>query len=280
VSNSLAITTTVGPRNATTDPETGLRFYLWKGTKYPSSTSMRRMAGLPFMLHQWTLSKVIERAVSEFPLMTAMMNRPPRPRERVRDKNIAKEVGRWLRSASTEERDSAAELGTAVHDAAVNMLPIVAVDADVQPFLRQFYDWLAKSRATILTTERQVWNLTVGYAGTFDLLVRFPNGDIAVVDIKTGRGTYPDHVLQLISYALAEFVGEDDIVDQPMTDLLHQANTMALLHLREDGWTWQVVTASTEAFTAFRGLADFAKWANLHQTITDLIERERSGAAS
>jgi hypothetical protein len=275
----LAITTTVGPKNATTDPQTGLRYYVWKGEKYPSSTSLRRMAGLPFMLHQWTVSKVIERAVSEFSLMTQMMNRPVRPRERVRDKNVVKEVSRWLRSAATEERDSAAELGTAVHDAATNMVPIVGVDPDVRPYLLQFYDWMAESKATVLATERQVWNLTIGYAGTFDLLVKFPDGSIAVVDIKTGRGTYPDHVLQLHSYALAEFVGEDDIEDARATGWLHQANTMALLHLHEDGWTWQVIPANAEAFVAFRGMAAFAKWASLNQTIDGLVERERTGAA-
>ena len=101
-----SITLTAGPKNATTDPETGLRYYDWKGRKLPSSTSLRRMAGLPFRLHQWTISKVVERAVLENQILAPMLDRPASPRERVRDKNVAKEASRWLRSAATEERDA------------------------------------------------------------------------------------------------------------------------------------------------------------------------------
>ena len=35
----------VGPKNARTDPNTGLRFYTWQGVEYPSVTTIRRMAG-------------------------------------------------------------------------------------------------------------------------------------------------------------------------------------------------------------------------------------------
>jgi len=41
----------IGPRNARTD-QSGLRFYTWQGVEYPSVTTIRRMAGLSFPLHQ------------------------------------------------------------------------------------------------------------------------------------------------------------------------------------------------------------------------------------
>ena len=41
------ITVAPGPRNAHTDPESGLRFYRWQSRDLPSATSVRRMAGLP-----------------------------------------------------------------------------------------------------------------------------------------------------------------------------------------------------------------------------------------
>jgi hypothetical protein len=230
------------------------------------------------MLHQWALSKVIERAVEEHDLLQTMMNRPVRKRERVRDKNVRKEAGRWLRSAATEERDAAAELGTLVHDLAVRRVALANVaDPDAYPFLVQFYDWLRVSGATIIATEQQVFNLTVGYAGTFDCLVEFPNGDIAVVDLKTGRGTYAEHALQLVSYSLAEFVGADDVIDVGLTQLLHSANTMALLHLRADGWKYQRVPADPGMFRAFRALAAFAVWMAKHPTIDGLVDYEEEG---
>jgi hypothetical protein len=266
------ITLTSGPRNATTDPETGLRYYDWKGRKLPSSTSLRRMAGLPFKLHQWTISKVVERAVMEHGILTQMLDRPAKPRERVRDKNVQKEAGRWLRSAATEERDAAAELGTLVHDLAVRQVPVHLADPDAQPYLLWFYDWLQKSGCNIIATEKQVFNLTVGYAGTFDFLVEFPNGDIGVIDLKTGRGTYTDHALQLVSYAMGEFIGQDDVIDQVLTDALHEANTMALLHVSETGWHYQRIPADAEMFIAFRGLAAFAIWSAAYPDLTPLVD--------
>jgi len=273
----MQITVTAGPRNAHTDPETGLRFYDWKGRKLPSTTSIRRMAGVPFMLHQWAISKVVERAVGEYAILDAMMSRPARPRERVREKNVAKEVGRWLRSASTEERDAAAELGTLVHDCAVKRISLAQVAPEARPYLAQFYDWLIVSGVNIIATEQQVFNLELGYAGTFDLLVEFPDGSIGVIDIKTGRGTYPEHALQLVSYALAEFVGADDIIDQPLTDALHKANRMGILHLAADHWTYQQVPATAPMFEAFQGLLKFAIWMATHPDMTNVVEGTRTG---
>jgi hypothetical protein len=279
VSGPATITlTSGGPRNAHTDPETGLRYYDWRGQKLPSTTSLRRMAGVPFTLHQWALSRVIERATEEHVLLEAMMSRPKRPRERVRDKNVRKEAGRWLRSAATEERDAAAELGTLVHDLAVARVALQNVaDPDAAPFLGNFYDWLDVSGVHIIATEQQVFAPTLGYAGTFDLLVEFPNGDIGVIDLKTGRGTWPEHALQLVSYALAEFVGADDVIDVALTAALHRANTMALLHLRADGWEYQRIPADAQMFDAFKGLISFAVWMAKHPTLVGLIDDEQAG---
>jgi hypothetical protein len=273
-----SITLTSGPKNAHTDPETGLRYYDWRGQKLPSTTSLRRMAGVPFTLHQWALSRVIERAVEEHTLLETMMSRPNRPRERVRDKNVRKEASRWLRSAATEERDAAAELGTLVHDLAVARVALQNVaDPDARPYLGNFYDWLDVSGVHIIATEQQVFAPTLGYAGTFDILGEFPNGDIGVIDLKTGKGTWPEHALQLVSYALAEFVGKDDVIDVALTDALHQANTMALLHLQADGWEYQRIPADAKMFEAFRGLIDFAVWMAKHPTLAGLVDDQQSG---
>ena len=270
--------TSGGPRNAHTDPETGLRYYDWRGQKLPSTTSLRRMAGVPFMLHQWALSRVIERAVEEHVLLDQMMNRAKRPRERVRDKNVRKEASRWLRSAATEERDAAAELGTLVHDLAVARVALQNVaDPDARPYLAQFYDYLDVSQVHIIATEQQVFAPTLGYAGTFDLMVEDTNGDIGILDIKTGRGTYPEHALQLVSYALADFVGADDVIDVALTKALHQANFMALLHLTDSSWEYLRIPADAAMFEAFKGLIRFAVWMAAHPELAPLVDDQQMG---
>lgn len=266
------ITIPVGPRNAYTNSENGLRFYRWQGTDYPSVTSIRRMAGLPFGLHAWTISKVVERAVNGHADLGKMIG-SGRPEQ-------VKAAKAWLRAASTEERDAAANLGTRVHDAVSEGKAVVDVGADLAPFVLHFRHWLDQTGAVILLTERQVWNITLGYAGTFDMLVRFPSGEVYVIDLKTGKGTYTDHALQCIAYSMAEFVGEDNVIDRAATTLLKEASGMALLHLRPDGWKFQALRTTPEVFTAFRGLLAFAKFSSEHPTIDTLVRAERTGAAS
>jgi hypothetical protein len=274
------ITVTSGPKNATTDPETGLRYYTWKGKRLPSVSSLRRMAGLSFQLHTWAISRVIDRAIDQRDILTAMMERPARKRERVRDKNVRLETSRWLRSASTEERDAAAELGTAVHTAAMSQANVEDVDHEVQPYLRQYQAFLDDSRIEVLAFEKQCFNLDIGYAGSFDLLVRFPNGEVYVIDIKTSGGTYVDHALQLVGYALAEFVGEDDVVDERLTGLLQSATGMALLHLTATGWTFQRIEVTPALFAAFRGLLTFATFMFGHQRIESVVRAQKQGQAT
>jgi hypothetical protein len=272
------VTIAPGPRNARTDSSTGLRFYTWQGRELPSVTTVRRMAGIPHGLHQWTLNQVILRAVTEHEQLTAMLTRERRPRERVLEKNRMEEAGRWLRLAATEERDAAAKLGTAVHDAAAEGLDPDAVDPEVRPRLFQFRDWVRSAKPWILGTEFQVFNLSEGYAGTADLLVRLVDGSIWLVDLKTGKGTYSEHLLQLMGYLMGELVGQDDVVDPRLTALLRQVTGIAVLHLADDHWEFRPLEATREAWAAFTGLLRFATWMHANQSIDDVTVTTRRGA--
>jgi hypothetical protein len=266
---------TPGPRNASTDSRTGLRSYTWQGRKLTSVTSFRRVAGIPHGLNQWMLSQVINRAVQEFPTLTSMLTREPRNRERVVEKNRQSEASKWLRSASTEERDRKAALGTAVHDAAASGKTLDEVGDDVRPYLAQFLYWLEVTGAEVIASEFQVWNLTVGYAGSADALVRFPNGQVWLIDYKTGSGTYPEHAVQLIAYADAEIVGSDDVIDEVLTPILHSISGMAVLHLQEDHCEFIALRMDNETGEAFRALVRFASWMSAHQDMSTVTLASR-----
>jgi hypothetical protein len=184
-----------------------------------------------------------------------------------------------LRAAATAERDAAASLGTAVHDAAAAGLTLDEVSAAIAPRLQQFYDWLAKSGAEILGSEFQCWNLELGYAGTADALVRLRDGSIWLVDYKTGKGVYGEFALQLIAYSMAEFVGEDNRVNDELTALLHQVTGMAILHLGGDGWEFRAIEAVPETWDAFQGLLKFAVWMVNHGTADSITTASRNSAA-
>lgn len=260
-----------GPRNAHTDPGSGLRFYTWQGRDLPSVTTIRRLAGIPHTLHQWSLTQVINRVLDDWPGLGSML--------RTGTPDAVEGVRVHLRRAATEERDRKAALGTAVHDAAALGRSLTDVPSEVAPFLRQYLDWLGKSKAEVLLAERQVWSLDVGYAGTFDLLARFPDGSLWVVDLKTGSGLYPDHALQLAAYRHAEFVGQDDAIDDAATWLLKGVTGTAVLHLSARKWEFHSVVSGPAEWRAFRGLLAFAMWTHDHATVGEFSLGMRKGAA-
>lgn len=262
-----------GPRNAHTDPKTGLRFYGWQGRDLPSVTSIRRLAGVPFGLHQWAITQVIDHVIDHVGGLAMMVaqNKP----------EMLAMVRHELRGAATAKRDAAADLGTAVHDAAAGGKALTEVPPEVAPRLRAYLEWLALSRAEIVASEYQVWNLDIGYAGTTDALVRFPNGDLYVVDYKTGRLTYPEYLLQVIAYFNGEFVGNDDVVDERLTALHRSAIGVAILHLGDAGWEFIRLRVDPDDWAAFRGLLTFATWMAAHPTLDDqlVIARRKSEPA-
>jgi len=260
------ITVQPGPRNARTDPESGLRFYTWNGEEYPSVTSVRNLAGMPFKLNIWRTNQVIERAMTQYTDLGKMLAAGGDP----------KAVASWLRKAADEKRDAAANLGTRVHDAASQGKTLAEVSADVAPFLMHYQRFLARSGIDILLAEQQVWNLTTGYAGTFDLIGKFKRtGKVFMIDIKTGTGTYPEHALQLEAYARGEFVGADDKMDKAATKILQQVEGRAILHLRPENWSLSIVkpTAYGYLWNSFTDLLGFAMWAHQNPTIDSLIEK-------
>lgn len=289
------ITIETGPRNARTDPDTGLRFYSYQGRDLPSVTSLRRMAGQPHGLVSWLLTQVIDRAVGEVDTLNAMLTRPKRPRERALETNRVKEARKWLRAASTEERDRSSELGTAVHDAAARGLtPATLPDpfcfrkdgkdveiaaVEIAPRLSQYLLWLEASGAEIVAAEFQVANLTIGYAGSCDLMIRLRDGSRWIVDIKTGKGTYPEHALQVMAYSRGEIVFADDRVDERLTAELHAATNLAVLHLADDHWAFEAIRVDEPLWRAFLGLHAFAMWAWAHQDMASLIRARRTNQA-
>lgn len=266
------LTVTTGPRNARTDPETGLRYYRWQGRDLPSVTSIRRMAGLPHGLHQWALGQVIDHVIGHAPDIAQ--------RATDTDPAVRALLKRELRAAATAERDLAAALGTAVHDAAATNADLDTVDEQLRPRLRQYRHWLEVSGAEILATEFQTWNLTLGYAGTADLLVRLRDGSVWLIDLKTGKGVYPEYTLQTIAYLRAEFVGQDDTVDEETTALLAVAKGMAVLHLADDGWEFIRFREDEETWDAFVGLLRFATWMASHSDVATVADGRRKGAAA
>ena len=130
-------------------------------------------------------------------------------------------VIKWLRDARFRRpkgERSAAELGSAVHDAIetyalTGTRPVV--DDEVLPFLDQFDEWAQVWQPKYLAAEAAIYNRTYGYAGTLDAIVEI-DGQTVIVDYKSTRKSvdsrgkvstpYPEVALQLAAYRNAELL--------------------------------------------------------------------------
>jgi len=61
-------------------------------------------------------------------------------------------------------------------------------------------DWWKGSRLKIVRVEQPVWDAELGYAGTVDAIVEHPDKGLGVLDLKTSKGIYDTHHLQVVAY--------------------------------------------------------------------------------
>lgn len=251
------------PTNAETNPD-GIRYYEWQGVKYPSVTSLRRLLGMPFGLHNWMLANVMNAAIDNAAVLSMRKQAGETPLD----------MRRWLRTLADAQREAKADRGTRVHQAAHDKMPATSADDDVAPFLAQFYDWQQETGAVIEASEGQVFNLTLGYAGSFDLIATV-DGRRHCIDIKTGDNLYPDHALQLIGYRLGEFVGENDVVAEGTTQLLRTCTDVTVLHLTQKAWDMVTLNVTKELVDTFKSMCVVAHWMDQHKTMDALIKEVR-----
>jgi hypothetical protein len=259
------------PKNAWSD-ENDLRWYTFQDRDYLSVTSLRKVLGMPFNLHNWVLKQTLE-AVQRDPSLLVPQDTGKGKRKPIME-SPANVRGRIMR-AGMAERDRSAERGTEVHAAIANGLPLSYVPAELQPYVEQYANAVIALGLKPLMVERQVFNKTYGYAGSFDLMasMRSKGNRRYIIDLKTGKGTYAEHALQGMSYLDGEFVGEDDRIDKQATDLLHTATDIGILHLRPDGWEFHDIPVTNELRQTQRAMATLAHWFVKHPTI-DTLERK------
>lgn len=240
------------------------------------------------------------------------------------------DLRKWTREQADEPRNIAAIRGTIVHKAVevgvraeqIERPWVEATFADLShkdrakrpggvtaediTFVRRavanYWDMRRKVPFVIVAREPQVFNLTLGYAGSADLLVwvlpedydgsplpkahqltlktiQSIGGYLAVGDTKTSKGVYTDHVVQVSAYGAGEFIGEDGIVNHRLTDILQATQRGMLLHIRDDHWTLSTFDFNEPTFRAFAGSVAYARYLFDHSNPQSLFIHEFTGAA-
>lgn len=112
--------------------------------------------------------------------------------------------------------------------------------------LMSFQAWYLETKPEIIANEVLAWNEEHGYAGTIDLICKI-NGQLYIVDFKTGQNIWPEYELQLSAYNAAM---EDN----------HKLAILQIGYRRnKNGWKFTEVQDKFDLFLAAKQI-----WANEH----------------
>jgi hypothetical protein len=169
-------------------------------------------------------------------------------------------VVRMLAAAPWATRDKTATLGTTVHRLAEQVATgglTEDITEETLPFVAAYQAWIAETRPEFLVIEGGIWNERNDYAGTLDLIARI--GRVTwLIDIKTGKGIYPEHALQLAAYASREnrlgFPGNPELSPLP------RIQRAGVLHVRPDGARLVPYTIGTDTHDAFLAALALYRW--------------------
>ena len=155
----------------------------------------------------------------------------------------------WLRTMPGRLKDSSANLGTRIHEMAdaLGHGQSVEVTEAERARVEQYVRWMEETYPEYVGIEQQVVNLSEGYGGTADLFVAI-DGTLWLLDIKTGRGLYPEMALQLAALNRAEYWGSPGKAE--LTPAL-RAERCGILHLRDDGYRLVETAAGDDEYHAF-----------------------------
>jgi hypothetical protein len=123
----------------------------------------------------------------------------------VLDEVNIKELLKGSKTAYRAKTEKAANIGTLGHLWAEDYLngknPPLPVNIELRNIAETFLKFLHENNVEVISAEQKVYSRELNVAGTFDALARF-NGELAILDWKTGSGIYPEYFLQMGGYDL------------------------------------------------------------------------------
>jgi len=244
--------------------------YSWNGGPLlPSVTTVLGIKDKPALVG-WAKRETAASAVRNLDVLRQMV-----------EKGGAQAAVDWLKRIPDYQRDVSADLGTQVHAAAEAIArgESFAVEADVRPFIAAYRrDFLMTFRPRFLAVEAMVCSLRYEYGGTADAFVDI-DGEIWLLDYKTGAGVYPDTALQLAGLARAQFIG---LPGDPTQYPVPAATRFGVLHIRPDGARLIPVVVDRQTVAAFLDARRLFAWDQgpAKTVIGPAIERAATTAAA
>lgn len=161
-------------------------------------------------------------------------------------------------------RDDAAERGSTVHSLVESIALGGRVDISSLPetwrgYGQGFVEFDKVWRPEWRHTEINVYNKTLGYAGTTDAVARLADGHVYLLDWKTSKGIYLEAHLQLAAYRHCEFWLPKG--PSPQAQPMPEVERTAVVLFRADG-TFELKRTDAP-FGVFQSVLSIYRWQNV-----------------
>jgi hypothetical protein len=182
---------------------------------------------------------------------------------------------RHLKAEPERVRDAAGDRGTAVHEAAEDLVLANVREAArlilagkelpewpvaIKPWMDSFVAWLRAYRPRFLATEASGYHRGQAYAGTPDAFVEvwYQGRWVPLcVDYKSGKRAYPEVALQCAANARAEFIGGADQVTEHPVPVVEGT---AVLHLGPKGYDFRRLRYDDVIYNQFLYAREVFRW--------------------
>lgn len=161
--------------------------------------------------------------------------------------------------------NAARDLGSRVHPHCESFLRGEAIDClpEDMGYVDAVEKFLVDSQPEVIALEQIVLS-SRGYGGRFDMIVRFTDGTVWLLDLKTGKEYPVEHTLQLSAYRYADGLADYDEAGS-LTGLrpMPSIDKCGCLYAHGDG-TYDLVEypAHEWAFESFCALLSARQWAH------------------
>jgi hypothetical protein len=244
--------------------------YSWNGGPlFPSVTTIIGIKDKPALVG-WAKRETAACAVRNLDML-----------ERMVQSGGAQAAVEWLKRIPDYRRDASADLGTAVHAAAEAIArgEPASISDEVRPFVAAYRrDFLQAFAPRFIAVEAMVCSERYEYGGTADAFAEI-DGEIWLLDYKTGSGVYPDAALQLAALARAQFIG---LPGDPTPYPVPAASRFGVLHIRPEGAQLLPVVVDRATVAAFLDARRLFGWDQgpAKKVIGEPITRAANAAAA
>lgn len=159
-----------------------------------------------------------------------------------------------LKETPWRQRDAAADRGTEVHGLAERLVKgeLVDVPAELEGHVNNYVEFLNTWEPRPVLVEGTVASRQWGYAGQLDLVGDLPNGERALLDLKTSKGVYGNMGLQLGAYRHCDRYLDSEGNEKPMTDL--GITSTYIVHVTANDWNVYPIEADEHQYKVFTHL--------------------------